>query len=156
MNCANPKWEHKFPTLHAECVNTNYLKLTPFIYILHAYFVFITIWLVFIYSCGKKPNLIWESQQKYVCKGKEIAAKTGRSLGFCRSMSDTSFYIYPHFLFTWKTLVLLLASILLPMIVTAKSELMLWHAADCTGKLPCELYIIIITIVKTCFACAHF
>ena len=38
-------------------------------------------------------------------------------------------------------------------IVAAELDFLLWHATDCTGKLPCELYII---IVKTCFACAHF
>ena len=62
----------------------------------------------------------------------------------------------PHFPLTWESIVLLLASILLALIVTAKLDLLLWHATHSTGKLLGELYIIVVVAVKTCFACTHF
>ena len=88
---------------------------------------------------------------------------TGRSLGFNRcmlfhTMYDISISVYPLLPVDLESIVLLLSSILLPVIVTAELLFLLWHASDWTGKLPGELYIIIIIIiiVKTCFACVHF
>ena len=60
----------------------------------------------------------------------------------------------PHFLLSREAIVLLLASILLTVIVTAKLDCLPLHATDCTGKLPGELYITI--IVRTCFGCVYF
>ena len=58
----------------------------------------------------------------------------------------------PHFLL--YCFLELLASILLALILTAELDVLLWHATDCTRKLPSELYITI--IIHTCFACVHF
>ena len=91
-------------------------------------------------------------------KGKIVS---GRSLGSDRcmihvlhTMYDTLIDVYPSLPVDLEFIVLLLASILLAVIVTAKLDFLLWHATDCIGKLPFGLYIIIIG--KTCFACAHF
>ena len=83
---------------------------------------------------------------------------TGGSLGPNRcmihhTMYDTLINVYPSPPADLEFIILLLASILFAVVVTAELDLLLWHATDCTGKLPSELYII---IVKTCFACAHF
>ena len=70
------------------------------------------------------------------------------------TMYDTSIDVYPSFPVDLESIVLLLSSILLAVIVIAELNVLLWHATECTGKLPSELYIII--IVKTCFTCTHF
>ena len=67
-------------------------------------------------------------------------------------MYDTSIYVSPALPVDLETIVLVLTSILLAVIVTAELNLLRWHAGDCTGKLPGELYII---IVKACFECVH-
>ena len=78
-----------------------------------------------------------------------------RGLGFDQCMIHhmmyhTSIDVYPSLPVDLESIVLLLASILFAVIVTAELDLIC--CSDCTGKLPGELYI----IVKTCFACAHF
>ena len=83
---------------------------------------------------------------------------TGRSLGAIgcmihHTMYNTSIDVYPSLPGDLESIVLLMASILLAVIVTAKLDFWLWHATDYTGKLPGGLYII---ILKTCFACMHF
>ena len=55
-------------------------------------------------------------------------------------MYDRLINVYPHFLLTSEPIVLLLTSIMLAVIVTAESDVLLWHATDCSGKLPGELY----------------
>ena len=53
-----------------------------------------------------------------------------------RTMYDTSIDVYPSLPVDLEFIVLLLVSILLSVIVTAELEFLLWHATDCTGKLP--------------------
>ena len=69
-------------------------------------------------------------------------------------MYDTSINVYLLLPVDLESIVLLLASILLAVIVTAELDFWLWHATNCIGKLPRGLYIII--IVKTCFAFTQF
>ena len=59
------------------------------------------------------------------------------------TMYDTSIDVYRSLPIDLESIVLLLASILLAVIVTAELGLLLWHATHCTGKLTGELYIII-------------
>ena len=66
-----------------------------------------------------------------------------------RTMYHTSIDVYPSLPVNLGRIVLLLASILLAVIVTAELDFWLWHATDCTGKLPGEVYKI---TVKSCFA----
>ena len=63
------------------------------------------------------------------------------------TMYHTSIDVYPSLSFDLESIVLLLASMLLAMIMTAELDYLLWHATDCTGKVPGELYIIIIIII---------
>ena len=58
-------------------------------------------------------------------------------------MHNTSFNVYPPLPVDLETthIALLLAAILLAVIVTTESDISLWHATDCTGKLPAEIYI---------------
>ena len=54
-------------------------------------------------------------------------------------MNDTLIDVYPSPPVDLESIVLLLASILLAVIVTDELDLLLWHATDCTDKLPGEL-----------------
>ena len=71
-------------------------------------------------------------------------------------MYDTSInvHVYPSLPVDVEAIVLLLASMLLAVILTAELDLLVWYVTDCTGKVPGGLYII--KIVTTCFACRHF
>ena len=62
-------------------------------------------------------------------------------------MYHTSIDVYSLLPVDSGTTVLLFASILLALLLTAELDFLLWHATACTGKLPDELYTIIIIIV---------
>ena len=70
-------------------------------------------------------------------------------------MYNTSIDVYLLHPVDLESIVLLLASMLLAVIVTAELDFLFWHSNHCTNKLPGELYVIII-IVKPCFGCPHF
>ena len=54
-------------------------------------------------------------------------------------MYDTSIDVHSSLPADLQSIVLLLTSILFAVILTAELDFLVWHAIDCTGKLPGEL-----------------